>query len=123
MSVSYIPEKIKILLWGKTAGRCEYRGCNEPLWWDSLTQAEFNTSYIAHIIADKPGGPRGDEILSRKLKNELSNLMLLCDEHHRLIDKVNVEGHPAELLGEMKLEHVASDYRSPLPRISRRNPL
>ena len=41
---------------------------------------------FAHIIADEPGGPRGHPVLSKQLAKELSNLMLLCLDHHRLID-------------------------------------
>lgn len=105
MSVSHIPEKIKVRLWGKAAGRCQYEGCNKPLWEDALTRAEFNISYIAHIIADKPRGPRGDNILSEQLKADISNLMLMCDEHHRLIDKEDVAGHPTDRLQKMKASH------------------
>lgn len=105
MSVSYIPESVKIRLWGKSAGRCQYDGCNRPLWQDDVTQVEFNTAYIAHIIADKPDGPRGDPALSDQLKNDISNLMLLCDVHHRQIDKVDVAGHPVDLLRAMKARH------------------
>lgn len=105
MSTSYIPERVKVRLWGKAAGRCQYEGCNEPLWLDSLTQVEFNTAYIAHIIADKPDGPRGDANLSEQLSSDITNLMVLCDKHHRLIDKEDVEGHPVELLQEMKRKH------------------
>lgn len=64
MSISYIPEKVKILLWGAAAGRCRYDGCNESLWYDKATKAEFNSAYIAHIIGDKPEEPRGDALLS-----------------------------------------------------------
>lgn len=105
MSVSYIPEKVKFRLWGKAGGRCEYEGCNARLWLDSLTQVEFNTAYIAHIIADQPGGPRGDSKLSELLKSDISNLMLMCDKHHRLIDREDVSGHPVERLKAMKALH------------------
>ena len=105
MSVTNIPESVKFRLWGKAGGRCQYEGCNTPLWLDTLTKAEFNTSYIAHIIADKPKGPRGDQKLSAKLAADLSNLMLMCDEHHRLIDKIDVAGHPPDRLREMKRNH------------------
>ncbi len=105
MSVTNIPESVKFRLWGKTGGRCQYEGCNKPLWLDALTKAEFNTAYIAHIIADKPTGPRGDEELSAKLASDISNLMLMCDEHHRLIDKIDVDGHPVSRLKEMKRRH------------------
>ena len=105
MSVSNIPEKVKVRLWGKAGGRCQYEGCNKPLWEDSLTKAEFNISYIAHIIADKPDGPRGDVFLSGQLNSDISNLMLMCDEHHRLIDREDVAGHPTERLQSMKASH------------------
>lgn len=105
MSVSYIPQPVKFILWGKSAGRCQYRGCNVPLFKDALTKGEFNQSYIAHIVADVPGGPRGDAIRSDLLKQDINNLMLLCDSHHRLIDKQDVDGHPESLLLEMKKEH------------------
>lgn len=105
MSVSYIPEKIKILLWGKSAGRCQYKGCNTSLYRDDLTQAEFNQCYIAHIVADSPNGPRGHLTRSEELKQSLNNVMLLCDTHHRLVDRVEIESHPEEVLLLMKKEH------------------
>jgi hypothetical protein len=105
MSISYISETIKIRLWGKAGGRCQYEGCNQPLWIDMLTQAEFNIAYIAHIIADKPAGPRGDSVLSEKLKSDITNLMLLCDAHHRLVDIADVPGHPVDRLRGMKERH------------------
>lgn len=107
MSVSFIPEWVKLCLWGKAAGRCQYDGCNQPLYRDDVTQAEFNTAYIAHIVADKPTGPRGDPVLSPKLKSDISNLMLLCDTHHRLVDKTDVIGHPVPRLQDMKRRHEA----------------
>ncbi|MEJ8776737.1 SAVED domain-containing protein [Pseudogracilibacillus sp. ICA-222130] len=105
MSKTHIPERVKIRLWGKAAGRCQYEGCNEPLWKDSLTESEFNTAYVAHIIADSPNGPRGHKILSKKLAKDINNLMLMCDKHHRLIDKEDEDGHPVERLKEMKKNH------------------
>lgn len=76
-----------------------------PLWLDITTKYEFNTAYIAHIIADSPDGPRGDPVLSKQLEADLSNLMLLCDQHHRLIDKEDVIGHPVARLRSMKEAH------------------
>lgn len=105
MSVSYVPDWIKQCLWGMAAGRCQYAGCNRQLFRDDYTKAEFNSAYIAHIIADKPDGPRGHPVFSGQLKADLSNLMLLCDPHHRLVDKVDVEGHSVDILCEMKKRH------------------
>ncbi len=65
----------------------------------------MNASYIAHIVADAPDGPRGDVVLSPKLATDVSNLMLMCDKHHRLIDRDDEAGHPLELLRGMKQAH------------------
>lgn len=96
---------MKLNLWVKAGGRCEYEGCNKRLWEDSLTLAKMNAAYIAHIIADSPDGPRGHETQSEILAKEFSNLMLMCDIHHRMIDKEDVDGHPEERLREMKKRH------------------
>ncbi len=105
MSKTTIPEKTKNLLWAQAAGRCQYRNCNEPLYQDLLTKRKMNKSYVAHIIADEPGGPRGCPFQSPLLKKDLSNLILLCDTHHRLIDIEAIEEHPTHVLKEMKFEH------------------
>jgi len=66
---------------------------------------DMNTAYIAHIVADSPNGPRGDKKFSSKLARDFSNLMLLCDEHHRLIDREGVANHPVDRLRAMKTTH------------------
>lgn len=105
MSQTKLSDSLKCRLWAKSGGLCEYRGCNEDLTGDGLTQAEFNAGYHAHVIGDRPGGPRGSEEDSARLANDLSNVMLLCDKHHRLIDRAQVKEHSVERLREMKREH------------------
>ena len=105
MARTHIKLETKLILWGKAAGRCQYDGCNKQLYIDGLTNAEFNTAYIAHIIADSPNGPRGHKLLSDKLSDKIENLMLLCDEHHRLIDRKQVKEHTVERLTLMKQNH------------------
>ncbi len=105
MSQTRISTKNQNLLWAISAGRCQYEGCNKVLHRDILTKRTYNSAYIAHIVADKPNGPRGDAKRSNLLCNDINNLMLLCDKHHRLIDKEDVEGHPESRLIEMKRKH------------------
>ncbi len=105
MSVTSISTQNKYMLWAISAGRCQYRGCTEVLHTDILTKRNFNKSYIAHIVADSSGGPRGCITRSSVLADDISNLMLLCDTHHRLIDRADIAGHPENLLLEMKREH------------------
>lgn len=105
MSLTSISDKNKYMLWSISGGRCQYRGCNKILHTDILTKRNFNQSYIAHIVADSAGGPRGSEIRSAQLADDINNLMLLCDIHHRLIDKDDVAGHKEDFLLKMKEEH------------------
>ena len=72
---------------------------------DILTKKSYNSAYVAHIVAAEPDGPRGDIILSPELCQEFDNLMLMCDSHHRLIDKIDVPGHTIERLKIMKRKH------------------
>lgn len=104
MSVSDIPEKVKYLLWAKSAGRCEFDGCNKPLWRDGLTQIEMNFADVAHIIGDKSKGPRGHEVLSAKYRSNVTNLMLMCPRHHRMIDRITKK-YSDEVLRQMKRVH------------------
>ncbi len=107
MSKTSIPQNVKLKLWLKSGGRCQFCGCNRILYRDDLlTQREMNNAYIAHIISDSPDGPRGDAILSPKLAKEFSNLMLLCDTHHRSIDDKSQEAtYTIELLRGYKKNH------------------
>jgi hypothetical protein len=89
----------------RCGGRCAYTGCNELLWRDDLTNSELTGGLLAHIVADVPGGPRGDPVLSPLLAKDPTNIMLICHPHHTLIDKEEVVQHPIERLREMKREH------------------
>lgn len=101
-----IPPKTQIELWAIAAGRCEFRGCNKPLYLDELTKTKGNLSLISHIIAAEPGGPRGNDIDSPRLAKDITNLMLTCKDHGKIIDsKENVTDYPVELLREYKKEH------------------
>ncbi len=105
MSTTSIPEKVRLQLWVAAGGRCEYTGCNKPLFRDDLSLAKMNRSNIAHIISDSPDGPRGDPVLSPKLAKKFSNLMLMCYDHHHLIDHEGLDNHSPDILRAMKFEH------------------
>lgn len=108
MAKTKIPQKTQSALWAKAGGRCEYRGCNEYLVGDLIANKEDGLyGFIAHIVADAPGGPRGDLVRSPQLAKSLSNLMLMCAKHHKLIDTDAPDEHPESLLQEMKEAHEA----------------
>ncbi|AZI26464.1 HNH endonuclease [Pedobacter sp. G11] len=100
-----IPPGTARKLWVQSGGRCQYRGCNSPLWQDELMSKDMNKAYISHIIAASPKGPRGHEEKSIVLELAYDNLMLLCDECHNRIDEADQEYHTVEMLTAMKQEH------------------
>lgn len=92
-------------LWTRSCGRCQF--CNEQLLGDWLSgKDELNNGYVAHIVAESPGGPRGNPIRSPQLADDVNNLMLLCNAHHRLIDGHDTwQDYPEALLLQMKVAH------------------
>lgn len=106
MAKTSIPPRIAAALWAVAGGRCEYRGCNENLVGDLISnKRDALFGYIAHIVADSEDGPRGHAEHSRQLAKDLSNLMLLCGKHHKVIDVDSVDEHPVDLLKAMKDRH------------------
>lgn len=98
-----ITPKTRQILWARSAGRCQFRNCNELLIGHlAASNRGASKGYVAHIIADSESGPRGDAVLSKALANHPDNVMLLCDACHREIDKENPDEYPADALREMK---------------------
>jgi len=95
-------------LWARTAGRCEFNGCNKLLYKSSITQERVNISEKAHIYSFSEKGPRGWGIFKQNLLglNQIENLLLVCHECHKTIDKENDGGrYTAKLLIKWKNEH------------------
>ncbi|MBD1865586.1 MULTISPECIES: SAVED domain-containing protein [Trichocoleus] len=103
MARKSIPETIKLQLWVRAAGRCEFKGCNTPLWHNGLTLSDGNFAEFAHIIGSSKDGPRGTD-QSEELQIDFSNLMLLCQRCHKEIDSYP-ERYPVGLLLGWKQEH------------------
>jgi hypothetical protein len=94
------------MLWGKAAGRCEFEGCNLPLWKSSVTQESVNIAQKAHIYSFSDIGPRGHGELNGDQINDITNLMLVCHGCHRKLDQCNGGGrYTAERLQEWKKSH------------------
>src|ERR1700719_2925733 len=69
-----VPHHVQCMLWGKSAGRCEFAGCNEILWKSQVTQEPVNIAQKAHIYSFSSAGPRGNRGVSTKQLNDLGNL-------------------------------------------------
>ncbi|MCY1056835.1 HNH endonuclease [Nannocystis sp. SCPEA4] len=91
------------LLWGNAAARCAI--CRRRLTTEtSVGQAILGE--MAHIVADRPEGPRGDRSRTRDFLRSYENLILLCSEHHRLVDQDRVK-YTVEELARLKQAHEA----------------
>jgi hypothetical protein len=95
------------LLWTASGGRCAFPDCWERLCiHEAKDAAPFTIGEMAHICGDKPGSNRYDSTQSETERNDYSNLILLCPNHHMLIDKKENEGiFPAIKLKEIKTKH------------------
>jgi SMODS-associated and fused to various effectors sensor domain len=108
VSKTSIPQKVQSALWARSGGRCAYRGCNEDLIGDLIAGRQDGVfGFIAHVVADRPDGPRGDLVRSPVLAKNLQNLMLVCARHHKVIDVDAVADHSEPVLLAMKAEHEA----------------
>ncbi len=114
---SKLKEFIKCQLWGIVAGRCEF--CNKLLYSDTTFGITGNRSQVAHIHAVSENGPRHAKNMSNDDLNSIDNLMLLCPEHHKMIDD-DPEEFCSDILHKRKQEHRTrirlstdnSDYRT-----------
>ncbi len=83
------------------------QGCRTAVVADSVGKGHARQALIGetcHIVAKSPGGPRGNSRLSKDDRDRYPNLILLCANHHILIDQ-NPHDWPIELLHQVKADH------------------
>jgi len=109
------------LLWGLAAARCAFPECRQELFAEeSAEDSAVVLGEIAHIVASGDEGPRADPDFPSERRDSYENLILLCPNHHTLVDKQ--EGHYAvERLRNWKSEHerwVREQLRHEMPNVS-----
>ena len=82
-------------MWARAAGRCEL--CGKELDVAHAFDELGNFAQVAHINAYSPGGARYKDGMTEDELNGFDNLMLLCHEHHKMIDD-NADAYPEEVL-------------------------
>lgn len=85
-------------LWALSGNKCSI--CKIPL----IKEGQGNIGEECHIVAKKKDGARGKDPLEMNLRDEFSNLILLCANHHTEIDAKN-NNYSVERLREIKAEH------------------
>lgn len=104
----HIKHPIERELWARTAGRCQFNGCNRILYKSPVTQERVNISEKAHIYSFSQVGPRGwgPFLKNPQGLNDVCNLMLMCHDCHKTIDQ-DKDGskYSGSLLRQWKKEH------------------
>lgn len=70
----------------------------------SETDDESLVGEACHIVAKEPSGPRGDSPLTSEQRDKYTNLILLCNVHHKLVDD-QPNTYTVQRLIEMKANH------------------
>ncbi|MEU1548947.1 tetratricopeptide repeat protein [Nocardia sp. NPDC005745] len=84
---------------------CAFPDCMRKLTADAtLDDPLVVLGEIAHIIAESNNGPRGRSPLTKAQRNRYDNLILLCNQHHQLIDS-QPDTWTTSRLREMKAAH------------------
>lgn len=98
-----VREPDKVRLWVRSGGRCAI--CNKY-----LLDLNYDVSIgeIAHIVGWSKANksPRGEAELALDARNTVDNLMLLCADHHKIIDtKELLEEFTLDRLMQHKADH------------------
>lgn len=98
-----ITDKTRKVLWGRSGNRCAI--CRQKL---VVEQTDQDTESVVgdecHIISGAKAGPRYVSDFHQDEIDTLSNLLLLCRVHHKMIDD-QYETYTAEVLRGIKSNH------------------
>lgn len=109
MSISVVDRK---LLWGRSANRCSWSGCDVRLTVNARSRETQVLSHHgvvlgeeAHIRSRKVDGPRHEPQYPKEDLDTYANLILLCPTHHTQIDSDGGIHWATPSVAAMKLEH------------------
>jgi hypothetical protein len=98
-----ISDRTRKLLWGRSGNRCAI--CREELVIDTIGESEESVvGDECHIVSGQAEGPRYDPSFPIDRIDHVSNLLLLCRVHHKIVDDQE-ETYTADILRLKKAEH------------------
>ena len=86
-------------LFNQSGELCNYAGCTQPI----VVESGTIVVDICHIAAASEGGPRYDASQTDAQMHGFDNLILLCPNHHRVVDG-SPDNYPVEALMRMKVD-------------------
>lgn len=91
-------------LYACSGNRCAYPNCKNSLFADIFLTSNF--SEVCHIEASSQGGLRWNVLLTAEERHSFDNLIILCFEHHKIIDDPNkIDLHTVAILKGWKKQH------------------
>lgn len=118
MGKKAISSKEKNIVFLKSGGRCAFPECHKELVEEVDLDDAAVVGEIAHIVADSRQGPRGAEDLRDEDRAKHTNLILLCPDHHTVIDS-QVRTYSVGVLRQMKSDHESWISRSLSTRLTK----
>lgn len=107
-----LKQSTKFKLISLSGNQCAFPGCDQNL----VDEEGHFVGDFCHINAAEQGGERYDENQSDEDRRDISNIILLCANHHRVTD--DVEAYDADLLRQMKRSHESKYISKPyVPQI------
>jgi hypothetical protein len=91
-------------LFGTSDNTCQFSDAHVPSCEKTLTDPSWKKvrAHIAHICGFQPSAERHEETMTDQERNGFDNLILLCPNHHQLIDELEPERFTVDVLREMK---------------------
>lgn len=100
-----ISGRVRKILWGRSGNRCAI--CRQELVADARSgDPESVIGQECHIRSGAPNGPRHDPNYPSAQVNEAENLLLLCPNHHKVVDD-QTSAFSVATLEQTKLKHEA----------------
>lgn len=94
-----IKDSDRKILWARAGNKCTM--CDTELTMTAENGRDIVVGQEAHIISEKPNGPRHRDL---ETYDSYKNFILLCPTHHSVIDK-DPEDYSVELLQSIKNKH------------------
>lgn len=101
-----VSRETRLLIWSRSGYRCAT--CQHELFVDEVdTDDPSLVGDIAHIVGEKTKAARGESTLSPQERDLSSNLVLICKEHHKIVDD-HEDKYTVAVLHEIKTKHEAA---------------